>query len=138
MEGIEEPPTPQALSAVLRSHASQFHLLLEPYELSLPSDTVLSELSGEGHAFQEVQLDAAGGGPMLAKLGWELKRDQRRGWWHGGTCQTAHSPWAWALRGLGSCASVGCACLPAVRGTALPEGEIRPVVARPIASGGPG
>jgi hypothetical protein len=28
-----------------------------------------------------VQLDAAGGGPMLAKLGWELERDRDRGWW---------------------------------------------------------
>jgi hypothetical protein len=29
----------------------------------------------------QVQLDAAGGGPMLAKLGWELERDRDRGWW---------------------------------------------------------
>ena len=36
---------------MLRSPASQFHLLLLPYELSLPSDTVFAD---EAHAFQEV------------------------------------------------------------------------------------
>ena len=44
------------------------------YELSLPSDTVFAEEDGVETAFQEVQLDAVGGGPMLAKLGWELER----------------------------------------------------------------
>ena len=34
MEHLEEPPTPQVLSSVLRSPASQFHLLLLPYEVA--------------------------------------------------------------------------------------------------------
>ena len=46
----------QAISSVLRSPASQFHLLLLPYELSLPSDTVYAD---DRHAFQEVR---GGGG----------------------------------------------------------------------------
>ena len=36
---------------MLRSPTSQFHLLLQPYALSLPSDTVYAD---EWHAFQEV------------------------------------------------------------------------------------
>ena len=59
---------------MLRQPSCQYHLLLEPYELSLPSDTVFAEEDGVETAFQEVQLDAVGGGPMLAKLGWELER----------------------------------------------------------------
>ena len=81
------PWAPQALSALLTSPASQYNLLLQDYELSLPSDTVFAD---ERHCFQEVQIDALGGGPMLAKLGWELERSEapeQRGCWL--TCSVA-------------------------------------------------
>ena len=75
--GTPRGAPPPALSAALNQRTSQYGLLFEDYELSLPSDTVF-----EGSvAFQEVQLDGVGDGPMLAKLGWELTRSEEDGAW---------------------------------------------------------
>ena len=81
------------LSSSLRKSNSQYNLLFCPYDFSFPSDTYHID---KGRAFQEVQLESCqdlstlrpGGVSLLAKLGWELIRDEQGCWrtdmisWH--------------------------------------------------------
>lgn len=78
LAGTRRGATPPALSAALDVPTSQYQLLFRDYELSLPSDTVYD--ADDACAFQEVQLDGIDGGPMLAKLGWELSRRRDGAW----------------------------------------------------------
>ena len=74
----------QILSAFFAN--SQYNLLLDPTVVArFPTDMCSFE---EGQAWQEVVLEAAGDGEMLAKLGWSLARDDDGCWrtsevaWH--------------------------------------------------------
>ena len=81
------------LSASIRKSNSQYNLLFCPYDFSFPSDTYYID---NGRAFQEVQFESCqdsstlrpGGVSLLAKLGWELIRDEEGCWrtdmisWH--------------------------------------------------------